>query len=141
MAKPCTFPMCRRMSDGNSPYCVSHKIYGRASEADKTTEKPVNKMQKKAVKIKPVSDKMKLALKELAKIRKRKLQQQPLCQLQLHGCTRKATTLHHVRGRIGKQLLKEEDLLPSCATCNVSAEQQDGLAREKGIKKSKYTKS
>jgi hypothetical protein len=127
MPDPCKFPLCQRLSEKNG-YCVGHRIYADASATSEVKPKPIKK----------VSDKMKEALKELAKIKKRKLKEQPNCQLGMPGCTKSATTLHHVRGRVGKQLLKEEDLLPSCYSCNGQVEEKDGEARDKGLKKSKH---
>jgi hypothetical protein len=97
-------------------------------EAKKVTRKPIKKQ----------SDKMKLAMKELAKLVKKKLSEQPTCELKMEGCTGKAVTCHHSKGRIGKQLLKYKDLMSSCSHCNISAEQNDAEAREKGVKKSQH---
>lgn len=126
MPEQCLFPLCKRMSQSNG-YCISHKIYAGESTV-KDVKKPIKK----------VSDKMKEALKELAKIKKRKLKEQPNCQLGMPGCTKVAQTLHHVKGRVGKQLLKEDDLMPSCYSCNTVVEEKDALARDKGLKKSKH---
>jgi hypothetical protein len=55
------------------------------------------------------------------------------------GCTGKATVVHHVCGREGKQKFEQKDWLPSCAYCNIKLEQKDGAARDKGVKKSKFS--
>lgn len=63
------------------------------------------------------------------------------CQIRMDGCTNIATQVHHSAGRVGDQLMKEEDWIASCSHCNVvGVEENDAEAREKGFKKTRLTK-
>jgi len=140
MPERCRFPLCKSWATDNG-LCTSHGKYfntddfkGVAKAAP--SSKPVNKQRKP---VKKVSDKMKQALADLKKLVKRKLAEQPECELKMEGCTGKATTAHHSKGRIGKQLLNYKNLMSSCANCNRVCEEKDAEAREKGIKKSQHS--
>lgn len=61
------------------------------------------------------------------------------CKLKMEGCTKIATTVHHVRGRIGEQVFVQKDWLPSCVNCNGKVEEKHAEAAAKGLKKSKFT--
>lgn len=63
----------------------------------------------------------------------------PKCAIISPVCTRDAQHVHHTKGRIGEQLLKEQDWLPACDACNGYVEQHDAWARENGFKQSKFT--
>lgn len=63
------------------------------------------------------------------------------CKIKMAGCTGKATQVHHSAGRLGNQLLNEDDMIPSCSHCNViGVEVNDAEAREKGFKKTRLGK-
>lgn len=59
------------------------------------------------------------------------------CKVKQPGCTKVATVVHHLRGRIGDQVFEVKDWMPSCPLCNIVLE-NDPKAREKGLKKSKF---
>lgn len=135
----CGFPLCKSYAHENG-MCVFHAKHYSASDLKgvaksaapakvTTTRKPIKKQ----------SDKMKQAMKELSKLVKKKLAEQPTCELKMEGCTGKAVTCHHSRGRVGKQLLNYKNLMASCSHCNMSAEQHDAEARKLGVKKSQHT--
>lgn len=57
-----------------------------------------------------------------------------LCQVKSPKCTKVATQVHHMKGRIGELLINEDYWLPSCHECNVNwIEQNSAEAREKGF--------
>lgn len=62
------------------------------------------------------------------------------CKLNMKGCTKKATVVHHKKGRIGDLLFDQRFWMPSCVSCNGAVESNDAEAREKGLKISKFTK-
>lgn len=59
------------------------------------------------------------------------------CKANMKGCTGKATVVHHKRGR-GINLRIEKHWLPTCSFCNIEIERLDSVAREKGLKESKF---
>ena len=61
----------------------------------------------KGTPIKKVSDNRKELNKEYYKDAKLFIKENPLCQLQMNGCTKKAQHVHHVKGRIGKLLMEK----------------------------------
>lgn len=131
MSEVCLFPTCQRHPEKNG-YCIGHRIY-----AGTTFEK------EKPASIAKRSEKMKENIKDLKKIYAEllSLPENKYCQLQLPGCTKIATVVHHTKGREGKQLKNQDDMMVSCSNCNITAEQNDAEAREKGIKKSKHDKN
>lgn len=133
MPERCKFPLCKSWAHENG-LCVSHgRVYGPEDlRGVKAPEAP------KAKAVKKQSDKMKKALADLKKLVKKKLAEQPNCELKMEGCQGKAVTCHHSKGRVGKQLLSYKNLMSSCSHCNMIAEQKDSEARAKGIKKSQH---
>lgn len=111
--------------------CIPHaSVYG-----DKTPkEKKTYTIPKKSTKQKDID-------KELKKMYPVFLSQpgNEYCLVKQKGCLDKATTVHHLRGRIGDQVFEVKDWMPSCVWCNISLE-NDPLAKEKGLKKSKFNK-
>jgi hypothetical protein len=126
MAEVCAFPLCKRVAQSNG-YCVGHRIY-TGTVIEKSKPKPIPKR----------SEKMTAAMKELKKLYKIYLQKNPVCKLEMPGCTKTARVIHHSRGREGKQLMNVKDWMPSCLSCNIQVELNDGIARDKGLKKSKH---
>lgn len=62
------------------------------------------------------------------------------CKIDMEGCTKLATCVHHVSGRSGTKLKDEKDWMASCESCNLWCEINDGKARELGFKKSRLGK-
>jgi hypothetical protein len=62
------------------------------------------------------------------------------CKIDMPGCTKLATCVHHVSGRTGTKLKDEKDWMASCESCNLWVEVNDGKARELGFKKSRLGK-
>lgn len=93
--------------------------------------KPVKSIPKRS---KKMEEEMKLYRPEMMKY----LKANPVCKLDMQGCAKVATCVHHTRGREGEQLHNQKDWLPSCVNCNLQVEIKDLEARQKGVKKSKH---
>lgn len=62
-----------------------------------------------------------------------------VCKLKMDGCTHKAVTVHHSKGRIGDLLFDQTFWMASCLICNITVEEKDSEARGKGLKISKFS--
>lgn len=126
----CNWPIkCDRPKQGNTDYCSTHnKALGIKVEKEK-----------KVYQIPKVSNNEKERKKELAKMYPVYLSEpgNEFCQLKLKGCLGKASTVHHLRGRIGDQVFEINDWMPSCSWCNILVE-NDPEAYQKELKKSKF---
>lgn len=125
----CLFPTCSRNADGNG-YCIFHKIYSNSAEV-----KVPKEIAKK-------SDNQKEIDKELKKLYPIYLSrpENKACKIKMEGCTKKATVVHHTRGRIGDQVFEQKDWLPSCPSCNIVLETRHAESVEKGFKKPRHQK-
>lgn len=94
------------------------------------------KKQKKVYKIRPFSKKRVKENKKYSALRKKFLEENPICEAKLKGCTGVATEAHHTEGR-GKNLLNEEKLLAVCHSCHVQITVNSKQAIEKGLSKSR----
>lgn len=123
----CSFPGCSRHAESNG-YCIFHKGYSNSVSVKVPKEIPKK------------SDKQKDIDKELKKMYPVFLAkpENKYCKVKMEGCTKIATVIHHVRGRIGYQVFEVKDWLPSCPSCNIILESKDAEARAKGVKKSKF---
>ena len=122
----CLFPTCTRHPEKNG-FCIFHKMYSSSTEP----KKEVYKIPKRSVKEKEV-------MKELKKLYPIYLKENPICAINSKVCTKKATCIHHTKGR-GKNVLNAEDWLPSCTKCNLFIEENHKWAHEKGFKKKRIT--
>lgn len=85
--------------------------------------------------IKKISEKHKQTLKEYKPIREKFLNDFPLCSLNLKGCTKIATCIHHRKSKHSKELYLDSTLwLPSCINCNRVVEEIGAKAYELGLK-------
>lgn len=83
----------------------------------------------------PMSEKHKKTIEEYKPIRKKFLEENPVCELKLKGCTGKSECVHHVKGKVGKALyLNDEFWMASCIICNGTVETIGELAYELGLK-------
>ena len=71
--------------------------------------------------------------REYAKKSKQYLQDDPVCEGQLTGCTGVATQVHHSLGRIGDLLTNDKYFKASCHNCNQRAETHPKEAIAKGF--------
>ena len=65
--------------------------------------------------IRPRSKKRAKQERDYAKLRVQFLQDNPVCQIQVEGCTNRSEQVHHKRGRLGDLLT---DVRYFCATCD-----------------------
>lgn len=144
MVPTCAFPGCCRAADrGGKLYCVFHREYS-GFETESGESLPEQKTAAKSKKLPPVRSKGMKAKMPGYKKKVKEFLDKPehrYCQLQLHGCGGLAVTVHHVKGRVGEQLMNEKDWMASCAQCNNWVEENDGDARELGLKKSRHAKA
>lgn len=90
-------------------------------------------------KIKPRSKKLSdLMKKEYVPQVKKMIEAKTPCSLKTEMCTGKAEGFHHPYGKASKELLLKEKV-PACNACNLWVEVNDKEARERGLKKSKFS--
>lgn len=89
------------------------------------------KYQTKA--IKKVSTKQQLLNKAYSAQRKVYLKLHPICEVNIEGCAKIATSVHHQKGRIGSLLLDERFWFPTCLHCHAFLESHPEWAKEKGF--------
>lgn len=90
-------------------------------------------IKKKPYKIRRNSVKREKQNREYSKRRKKKLEENPVCQMQFDCCTYWATEVHHPEGRIEEKLLDLDECITGCRNCHVHAETHPEEAKEKGI--------
>jgi hypothetical protein len=71
--------------------------------------------------------------------RKIYLKRHPICEVRTEGCTGKATTVHHRKGRIGTLMLDEKYWLACCMECHNFIEIRPEWAKEKGFSLNRLT--
>lgn len=82
-----------------------------------------------------ISKKYKQTLKEYKPVRQKFLNSNPFCALNLKGCTKTATCIHHKKGKHSKELYLDETFwLPSCINCNRVVEEIGEKAYQMGLK-------
>jgi hypothetical protein len=92
--------------------------------------KPINK----------VSGKRKKENAEYKKLREKFLNEHPVCEAMLEGCTGVATDCHHKAGRIGNNFLDVSKFLALCSNCHRIVECSPLMAKEKGLSVSRLNK-
>ncbi len=70
--------------------------------------------------------------REYSERRKRYLAEHPICEL-WPGCKRRATEIHHIRGRNGKRLNDERYWRSGCMQCHRRVHDSPAEARELGL--------
>jgi hypothetical protein len=95
------------------------------------TSKPIPK--NKDYKIPQVSKSQTKRLAQYRKLRDAFMKEHPLCQAQLQGCTKKATDLHHSKGRIGHNLTDVSTYIALCRNCHTWAENHPEEAKSLGL--------
>lgn len=100
--------------------------------------------EKKREPINKISEKQKEVNKEYSKLRKEFLSQaeNKYCQAKVKcGGKKRATDVHHLEGRSGKKMLDPKTWMAVCRECHNHIHDHDGESLEKGLKKSRITKS
>jgi len=81
-----------------------------------------------------ISSKQSKLLRKYAKVRKEYLSEHPLCEIDLPGCTRRATEIHHTAKKSTAELwLDTSKMKASCSYCHHEVEMSPNLAKELGI--------
>jgi len=102
---------------------------------------PPPKKKKPAKRMKKRTKKMAKKMRQLGKINKKLLQDGTVeCGIKSPVCTFFATAVNHDAGRVGEQLLKEEDMTPCCQPCNDFIESHHAWAEARGFKKRRHGK-
>ena len=123
----CLFPMCKRHAQPNG-YCIGHRIYSDC--VIPVIPEPIQKE----------SGKMKSVKSELKKLYPIFLQKHKTCQLKTPVCTKKATCIHHTKGRGPNEIKDESTWKASCTACNLWVEQNHAAAEERGLKVPRHQK-
>lgn len=105
------------------------------STDDSFTVKKPNKISPK--RIKPVSDKKLLELKEYRKIRDEYLRANPICEFD--GCNSRDVTLHHKSGRVGKLLTDKQYFCSLCIKHHSWVEVNPDEAKKLGLSLSRLS--
>lgn len=86
-----------------------------------------------------MSDTRKELEKEYKKLRKEFLRLNPICAEE--GCKQPAVDVHHSAGKTGEKLIEVEHFVQLCRKHHIYYEVRPIEAKEKGISKSRLTKS
>lgn len=90
----------------------------QANRAEKLKSAPKKVKNKKKSKINQVGDVRKVLLIIYNTIRPLFLASHPICECNLPGCTKKATEVHHKKGRQGFWLIVSHYFLATCSSCH-----------------------
>lgn len=105
-------------------------------EVPKKTKKPGRP------KIRKIAKKRAKELRQYSPIRRKFLQQHPMCELRIdEDCTDVSTEVHHAAGRENGRLLKEEDFKAACRHCHQVATKKSKEAIAAGHSKTRLGKS
>lgn len=96
---------------------------------------------KPAKPIKKESSKMTQVKQELKKLYTIFLAKRKKCEVKSPECTKIATCVHHVHGRLKDNLMNQASWKASCEACNSWVERNHAKAAEMGMKKSKFKKA
>lgn len=106
------------------------------SQPEKKASKPVKKAAKKKP-IKKRSKGMSKVMEEVKKLYPIFLKAHPFCEIQSPDCIKRATAIHHTKGR-GKNIAKQEHWKACCEPCNSWVESNHQKAADSGLKKSRH---
>lgn len=115
---------------GRKRYC--HPCWSCHSSGE-SKPKPTGKQKK----LRPRSRKRQKEEVEYSRKRKIFLQDNPVCQMNIPGCTGNATDVHHKAGRNGDDYLDVSKWKPACRSCHTWVENNPKEARELGFSSSK----
>jgi hypothetical protein len=95
---------------------------------------------KPAKEIKKESSKMTVVKQELKKLYTIFLAKRKKCEIKSPECTKEATCVHHVSGRLKDNLMNQNSWKAACQRCNGWVEDNHAKAEAMGMKKSKFKK-
>lgn len=109
-------------NDGGNRYCKSCWYKSKEKDSTPLKRKPIN----------PKSKKMQILDDAYSKLRKKFLEQKPMCEAALPGCAGSSTDVHHKKGR-GKYHLTVSTWLSVCRPCHMYIEEHPTEAQELGF--------
>ena len=117
-------------------YCkscwVKHKKVKSDIKFKKAIKVLVDQQPKKRISFK--SDKRIIQDKQYSKLRKKLIEEHPLCQANIKDvCSGAATQCHHKKGRVGKLYINPEFFLAVCHQCHLYIEMNPEWAKEQGF--------
>lgn len=98
-------------------------------------------LKKSAVRIKPVSAKLKKMKTVYGHIRKDFLDEHEICQAKIPGCSGLSTEIHHRAGREGDRLNDVKLFLAVCRSCHDFIERNPAWAKSQGLSVSRLDKA
>ena len=106
----CTFPDCESPREGSTLFCASHNFQTRKDERDSKKVKIVKPVKK-------VSESRAKELTEYPRMKKEFLEEKMMCEINLPGCWKLVTQIHHV-SKDAKNFLNKATWKRSCAWCH-----------------------
>lgn len=88
--------------------------------------------------IKPASEKRAALNKELSGQVKAYKKKNSQCQVMLQGCSKITTDVHHMRGRLGSNLMDERYWIAVCRNCHRWIEEHPKAAKKLGFSTSRF---
>lgn len=118
-------------SKSKGPKACSHLLCPDTGPCRKPRKQPVRKP------IPRTSKKRQKQIRLYSKERKKFLTEGDKCEAGLPGCTILATDVHHMKGRVGSNLLNRETWLKVCRSCHIKIEQSPLMAKKLGLSESR----
>lgn len=120
--KTCQYPDCDSMVEGTTDYCGTHNRELR--------RKPKTKVVRP---VKRVTEKRAAQNREYSAMRKEFLKEYPVCQVK--GCSKPATSVHHIKGRSNDLLTDPENFMAICDDCHRTITEHSAEAIRQGYSK------
>ncbi len=114
------------------------KIKAQEQSSGPKSYKTTEKKESRLYRIKSVSDKKLIELKEYRKKRDAYMKANPICQFP--SCTLKSEDLHHVKGRVGALLTDERHFKALCRSHHRWVEENPTDAKSMGLSASRLRK-
>jgi len=114
-------------NDKGSRYCKSCWYKAKEPSSKPLAKKPIN----------PKSEKMKVLDAAYSKLRRKFMEEKPMCEAKLHCCTGSSTDVHHKKGR-GQYHLVVSTWLSVCRSCHSYIEEHPADAIELGLSDTRY---
>lgn len=100
------------------PCCSGEKCRKKVDKPKKIYVLKKTPLKKKPYKIKKVADKRMSQLQEYSAQRKEFLKRNPICKVNIVGCTKKASEVHHMKGKENEKLNEIDYWMPICRNCH-----------------------
>ena len=114
-------------NDKGSRYCKNCWYKSMETKTPLKARKPLN----------PKSKRMQTTDAAYSTLRKKFMEQKPMCEAKLHCCNGSSTDVHHKKGR-GKYHLKVSTWLSVCRQCHTYIEEHPKEAKELGFSEDRY---